>query len=100
MPRCTTLSQLREKEVINVCDGRRLGQVCDLEFDTDSGRITALMIGAPKGFFGWGKEETVVVPWQQIQRIGADIILVDAGEICPCRDDPPEKPKPPHRWFC
>ena len=36
MPRCTTLSQLKEKEVINVCDGRRLGQVCDLEFDTDS----------------------------------------------------------------
>ena len=27
------LCELREKEVINICDGEKLGNVCDIDFD-------------------------------------------------------------------
>ena len=37
-------SCLQEKEVINICDGRRLGCVCDLEMDAISGKICTLII--------------------------------------------------------
>ena len=36
--------ELREKEVINLCDGARLGTPCDFEFDVCDGKITALIV--------------------------------------------------------
>nr|WP_294680734.1 YlmC/YmxH family sporulation protein [uncultured Anaerotignum sp.] len=71
-------SCLQEKEVINICDGRRLGCVCDLELDEASGRICTIII--PEGSSKWnlfGKERAYFVPWQCIRRIGDDIILVE-----------------------
>ena len=32
-------SELKEKEVINICDGKRLGSICDLEIDSMTGKI-------------------------------------------------------------
>lgn len=71
-------SCLQEKEVINICDGRRLGCVCDLELDAISGKICTLIIpecGSKWNFFG--KERAFFVPWRCIRRIGDDIILVE-----------------------
>lgn len=71
-------SCLQEKEVINICDGRRLGCVCDLEMDAISGKICTLIIpecGSKWNFFG--KERAFFVPWRCIRRIGDDIILVE-----------------------
>ncbi len=73
-------SQLQEKEVINICDGRRLGYVCDLSLDLCSGKICGLMIpdeGEKWSFFC--KERYFYVPWRCIKRIGDDIILVEAN---------------------
>lgn len=82
----------RDKEVINSCDGRRLGYVTDIEFDVCDGRITAIVVPSKGGLFGCGGEE-IVIPWQKIQKIGEDIILVDAQGCCP-------PPKPPRRGRC
>lgn len=71
-------SCLQEKEVINICDGRRLGCACDLEMDAISGKICTLIIpecGSKWNFFG--KERAFFVPWRCIRRIGDDIILVE-----------------------
>ena len=70
----------REKEVINVSDGRRLGYVIEIEFDICDGKITAI-IADGGGCFGRG--ESICIPWEQIQKIGEDIILVDASGCCP-----------------
>ena len=93
MSRCT-LCQLKEKEVINVCDGRRLGCVEDLEFEIDSGKICSLILYERGAFFGRG--EVLLLPWASIKRIGPDIILADIGEEPPpCCEGEPERPKPP-----
>ena len=71
-------SCLREKEVINICDGRRLGFVCDLELDIDTGKICTLIIPEESGKWNFFcKERSFFVPWRCIKRIGDDIILVE-----------------------
>ena len=95
MGRCT-LEQLRDKEVINVCDGRRLGCVEDIEFEIETGKICALIVSSGGGFLSFGRWEPIPVPWSCIKRIGADIIVVDIGEEQPpCCEGEPESCKPP-----
>ena len=70
--------ELRYKEVINICDGCRLGYVGDVEVLLPEGRVTALIVPGPCRFFGlFGRGEEYYVPWDSIQRIGDDIILID-----------------------
>lgn len=76
--RCT-LNDLRSLEVINTCNGARLGCVCDIEFDLCSGTIQAILV--PKRM-EWNElfckkdKRCVRIPWCCIERIGNDIILV------------------------
>ncbi len=67
---------LREKEVINLCDGTRLGCPTDFEFDACDGRITAIVICVPGGFLGLGQSKDIIIPWNKIECIGSDAILV------------------------
>ena len=67
---------LREKEVINLCDGTKLGCPTDFEFDGCDGRITAIVIRLPSGFLGLGQSKDIIIPWNKIECIGADAILV------------------------
>ena len=81
MGNCSS-ANFREKEVINACDGKRLGFVTDIEFDVCDGRITAIVVPVKSGFLGL-KCEDVVIPWNKICKIGEDVILVDADACCP-----------------
>ena len=74
-------SDFRQKEVINVSDGRRLGFVSDIEIDLESGKIDAVILPGVGKLFGFlGKDNEFVIPWEKIVRIGEDIILVDLDE--------------------
>lgn len=78
-----TIADFRDKEVVNICDGRRLGFVIDVEFDTCSGRILSIVVpGQRSGIFCFGKNDDLHIDWCKIQRIGDDIILVDIGTEC------------------
>lgn len=51
-------SDFRYKEVINVRTGQRLGYVCDAEFTTPEGRITALIVPGRAKYLGClGRED-------------------------------------------
>lgn len=86
-----TLSELRQKEVIDVHDGKRLGRVMDLEFCTADSRVTALVVPADTSFLQSlrGEKCGLVIPWEDIRRIGDDVILVAIrGEAsCPPGQD-------------
>ena len=66
---------LCEKEVINLCDGQRLGCICDIELD-GCGRAQAILVGTGTKLFSFGKEKTVCIPWDRIDKIGDDTVLV------------------------
>ena len=69
---------MRHKEVINVCDGCRLGYVGDVEIRVPEGSVKGIVVFGPCRFFGlFGRGEDYYIPWECIQRIGDDIILVD-----------------------
>lgn len=71
-------SDFRTKEVINIRDGRRLGNIIDMEFNLSEGRITAIVVPGTSRFLGLLKEEDdILIPWEKIKKIGDDVILVD-----------------------
>ena len=85
-------SDFRYKEVINVRTGSRLGYVCDAEFTSPEGRITALIVpGRPRVLGVFGREDDYVLPWECISRIGDDIILVETDHGIR-REKRPKKP--------
>ena len=72
------IRDLKCKEVINICDGCRLGYVDDVEVRVPEGQIVAVIVYGPCRFFGlFGRGDEYYIPWECIQRIGDDIILVD-----------------------
>ena len=51
--------------------------VGDIELDTESGRLTAIVIyGKQKAFGILGREDDLVIPWSEIEVIGSETILV------------------------
>lgn len=78
-----SLSQLRSKEVINSRNGCRIGYVDDLEVNTRDARVCAIIIYGRFKFFGLlGRKDDCVIPWDRIELIGEDTILVSSeGEF-------------------
>ena len=74
------ISELKQREVININDGRRLGIVYDVEIDMEKGRVDAIVIpgtGRVMGLFS--KESDIVINWENIKKVGTDVILIDGG---------------------
>ena len=75
--RCN-INDLKEKEVINIADGARLGFVTDVEIDLEEGKILALVVEGAYRFFGlFGKSADVVIKWENINKIGSDFIFIN-----------------------
>lgn len=71
------IDEIRNKQVVCVKDGCVLGYVSDVELDTSSGELTALIIfGKPRAMGLFGREEDIVIPWKEIKVIGCETILV------------------------
>ncbi|WP_283673522.1 PRC-barrel domain-containing protein [Butyricicoccus sp. Marseille-Q5471] len=70
-------SELHCREVINLCDGARLGEVSDLMFDQVGGNITAIIVPGRGGMLGLlGARDECIIPWNCIETLGEDYILV------------------------
>jgi YlmC/YmxH family sporulation protein len=77
------ITELHNKEVINVCDGTRLGCVDDVEVDTHTAQLCAIVLhGRPKCLGLLGCEEDMVIPWKEIEVIGEETILVNRPGLC------------------
>lgn len=73
-------SELKQKEVININDGKRLGLVYDIEINMETGNIEAIVIPGSGKLLGlFSKENDIIIPWENIKKIGADVILVDGS---------------------
>lgn len=79
MKLCST-KELRSKDVINLCNGKRIGCASDFEFDPSSGKIISLIIPGECGIFGFGSKSEIVIPWSRVECFGEDTVLVKINE--------------------
>ena len=71
------ITDMHDKEVINLANGSRLGNVDDVVLDTTTALLTAIIIYGKQKLFGIrGHEDDLVIPWENIEVIGEDTILV------------------------
>ena len=74
-----SFSEIRRKDVVNICDGRKLGKPIDLILN-DSACVQALVVpSGAGGLFGFIKQdrEGCVIDWSRVRRSGDDVILVE-----------------------
>ncbi|WP_017753643.1 YlmC/YmxH family sporulation protein [Calidifontibacillus oryziterrae] len=72
-----TISEFQIKDVVNVADGKKLGNISDLDININTGKIDAIIIQTGAKMLGlFGKNEEILIPWRNIVKIGTDVILV------------------------
>lgn len=72
------VGELQKKEVINISDGKRLGFLYDVEIDLKNGKVGSIIVPARKRFFAFfRKYEENIISFEQIKKIGDDIILIE-----------------------
>lgn len=76
------IDDFRNKQVVSVKNGSVLGFVSDVEFDTESGKILSLVILGRSRFFGlFGREDDVIIAWDEIEVIGNETVLVSSDIV-------------------
>lgn len=71
------IDELKNKQVVCVKDGYVLGFVSDVQLDTESGKLTAIVIFGRFRLMGlFGREDDIIIPWEEIKVIGPETILV------------------------
>ncbi len=73
-----SLNDLRVKQVVNIYDGKSLGHICDAIFDENYGKLLGFVVPGIKKFSNFFKSSNdVFIPYQNICKIGIDVILVE-----------------------
>ena len=76
------ISEFQIKDVVNVADGKKLGNISDIDISIGTGKIEAIIISENSKILGlFGKDEEIVIPWRNIMKIGEDVILVKYKEM-------------------
>ena len=69
------MSDLQSKKIINVSTGRNMGNIIDVDI-RENGTIEVLIIEQGKNIFSLNRETDTRIYWNDITKIGEDVILV------------------------
>lgn len=76
------ISDLQERQVVNIADGKCLGNIKDIELNLLEGVIQALVLPSPGRFWNMLQHQgELLIPWRKVVRLGVDVILVDMPEL-------------------
>ena len=68
----------KQKEVISLSEGKILGFVVDVQADFENGEIHSIIVAKTgKLFANAMSKSNITIPWNKINKIGEDVILVD-----------------------
>lgn len=71
------MSELQNKTVINLVDGKNIGNIIDMSVD-EKGSTTGLIVEKKKFFISlFTSNKEITIKWNQIEKIGEDVILVN-----------------------
>ena len=88
----TSFQELRQKQVINLCDGKQLGKTSDVVFTYPEGRVLGIAVPGKNGLRLF-KREDVFISLHNVVKIGADVVLVDL-KTRPCEGKRDERGGP------
>ena len=72
-----SLSELKQKEIIDITDGTKIGFVDDVEIDLETSSVTSLIVYGRPRFFGlFGKDDDLIIRCDEISVVGKDTILI------------------------
>ena len=84
--------RFRHKEVISACDGTRIGFIDDVIVDTKCATVVSIVIFGRPGFFSLvGKCQDYIIPWEKIDLIGEDTVIISCQTPKPVKK--PKKPR-------
>lgn len=70
------LSDLQHKDVVNMLDGKKIGNIIDVSIDNE-GKMSGLIVEKSKFLISmFTNKNEVEILWKQIEKIGEDVILV------------------------
>lgn len=71
------LSDLQDKDVINIVDGKKVGNIIDVALENSTGKMESLIVEKSKFFISmFSNKDEIEIRWEQIEKIGEDVILV------------------------
>ena len=70
------LSDLQNKDIINLSDGSKIGNIIDAMFNISNGMIEKIIIEPSKNVFSF-KNNAIEIKFSSIKKIGEDVILID-----------------------
>jgi YlmC/YmxH family sporulation protein len=73
------LSDLQNKDIVSTIDGKRIGNIIDVLLD-EQGKLESLIVSRTKIFRFFNNNE-IEVKWNQISKIGEDVILINFKEL-------------------
>ncbi len=73
------LSDLQSKDVINISDGKCIGNIIDVSIDSD-GKAIVLLVEKYRFFVSFFSNNVIEIKWNQIKKIGKDVILVSIND--------------------
>ena len=74
------LSEFQNKDVINIIDGKNIGNIVDCKVDITTGEIKSFLLVPYKGVFSFKGNGKIEIEYKNIERIGEDVILVNYKE--------------------
>ena len=69
-----SFNELRNKEVVNLSDGSRMGHLVDIVFNHETSQVVGVVVPGEKRLFK--KADDIFIPLEKVRRIGEDVILV------------------------
>ncbi len=71
------LSELQSKDIISVNDGKKIGNIIDINID-NNGKLDSLIVEKSKFIISrFSTSNEIEIKWIQIEKIGEDVILVN-----------------------
>ena len=70
------LSDLQNKDIVNILDGKKIGNIIDARFNINTGVIEKLIVEPTKSLFSL-KNSELEIKFSEIKKIGEDVILIE-----------------------
>ena len=69
------MSDLQSRKIVNISTGRNMGNIIDADI-RENGTVEGLIIEQNRNIFSLNRESDTRIYWDDITKIGEDVILV------------------------